>query len=196
MNVVAVVALACDDEDELVSVVGETRVSLSAGIWFHTLPRDRKQFLLVVHRQNSEVTRLVFDLKQLVATHLARDVFEVSKIWISMAIVRPEFTSVSTECNHLLLHGLSGDVFGEEEHLSQGKACLHSAHTHVVPPLVEPLHSVLLEARQKTESDSHGAIRLDNARAPLLCRVSLESFLLAKLAKLVCQDQASFHLIG
>ena len=118
MNVVAVVALACDDEDELVSVVGETRVSLSAGIWFHTLPRDRKQFLLVVHRQNSEVTRLVFDLKQLVATHLARDVFEVSKIWISMALVRPDFARVGTAPNHLLLHGLSGDVFGEEEHLS------------------------------------------------------------------------------
>ena len=179
MNVVAVVAIVSDDEDELVSVGGETRVSFSAALWFHTLRRDRKQFSLVVHRQNSETYRLVFDLKQLVATNLARDVFKVSKIWISTALVCPDFASVGTARNHLLLHGLSGDVFGEEEHLSQGKAGLHSAHTHVVPPLVEPLHSMLLEARQKAESDSHGAIRLENSLAFLLLRVSLESYILA-----------------
>ena len=113
MNVVAVVALARDEEDELVSVVGETRVSLSAAIWFHTMRRDRKRFSLVVHRQNSETCRLVFYLKQLVATHLARDVFKVSKIWISVALVRPDFASGGTACNDLLLHALAGDVFGE-----------------------------------------------------------------------------------
>ena len=113
------------------------------------------------------------------ATHLARDVIKVSKIWFSRALIRLDFASDGTVCNDLLLHALVGDVFGEEEHLSQGEACLHSTHTHVVPPLVEPLHSMLLEARQKAESDSHGAIRLENSLAFLLLRVSLESYILA-----------------
>ena len=113
-----------------------------------------------------------------------------------MVLVRPDFSSVGTACNHLLLHALSGDVFGEEEHLSQGEACLHSAHTHVVPPLVKPLHSMLLEAREKTESYSHGAIRLENTRALLLRRVSPESTLLEKIGCLFILDYAStrwFH---
>ena len=38
MNVEAVVALACDEEDELVSVVGETRVSLSGANGFLCTP--------------------------------------------------------------------------------------------------------------------------------------------------------------
>ena len=117
VNVVAIVALECDEEDELVSEVGESRVCLSGAMWFHTLSPDRKQFSLVVHRESSKIICFVFDLKQLVATHLTRDVFKVSKIRISVALIRPNFASVGTACNHLLLHGLSGDVLGEEEHL-------------------------------------------------------------------------------
>ena len=195
MNVEAVVALECDEEDELVSVVGEARVSLIIANRFLSLPPDREQFTLVIHREDPEVIRLVFDLKQLVATHLARDVTKVTKIWVSMALICPDFASAGTACNDLLLHGLSGDVFGEEKHLSQGEAGLHSAHTRVVPPLVKPLHSLLLEARQKTESDSHGAIRLEKSCAFLLRRVSPESFSLAMNSFEFLLDQAISYFL-
>ena len=80
VNVVAVVALKCDEVDELVSVVGETRVSLSGATQFLSFPPYPKQFSLVVQTQNSVPFLLVFELKQLVTTNLARNVSKVSKI--------------------------------------------------------------------------------------------------------------------